>query len=160
MTWLDYVIDFILKYLVCPWDEISSYTVAVMLSSVGLLILVFILISLNNINDFIVECRRFRIFIYVTCIFIIPCFGILLPIYLFIPAVILSILEIKKKEKVEIQKLYNEHSINDDFSDVYSSVRANTFLELLIIIISSVIIILIMHFVGFNYHFVPTIPKF
>lgn len=158
MDFFDYAIDFILKYIVCPWEEIGAYSIAVMLSSIGLLILVMIMISLNKINDFAQECKKLRLFIYVICIFLIPCFGILLPIYFYIPAMLLSFCEIKKKEQTVIKKLFEEYSIEKNYYEIYKSVRANIKLEVSFVAISSVFIISIMHVVGFKYHFLPVLP--
>lgn len=160
MDFFDYAIDFILRYIVCPWEEIGAYSIAVMISSSGLLFLLIIMISMNNINDFSEECKKLRLFIYVSCVLLIPCFGILLPIYLFVPAVLLSLLEINKKEKKEIKNLFKRYAMKENFCIIYKSVRANIFLELLLIAISSIFIIFIMHIIGFKYHFMPVMPTF
>lgn len=159
MDIVDYVIDFFLKYIVCPWEEISSYTIAIMIASIGLVILAFITISLNRVNDFKEECKKLRAFIYVVCIFLIPCFSILLPIYLFIPALIFSLLEIKKKEKAEIKKLYDEYGLTDLFDQIYISEKADIKKELIFTILSSILILGIMDFIGFGYSIKPILPN-
>ena len=159
MDIVDYVIDFFLKYIVCPWEEISSYTIAIMIASIGLVILAFITISLNRVNDFKEECKKLRAFIYVVCIFLIPCFSILLPIYLFIPALIFSLLEIKKKEKAEIKKLYDEYGFTDLFDQIYISEKADIKKEVLFTLISSISVILIMDLIGFGYSLKPILPN-
>lgn len=159
MDIVDYALDFFLKYIVCPWEEISSYTIAIMIASIGLVMLALITLSLNKINDFKEECKKLRAFIYVICIFLIPCFAILLPIYLFIPALIFSFLEIKKKEKAEIKKLYDEYELTDLFDKVYMEEKADIKKEVLFALISSILVIVIMDLIGFGYSLKPILPN-
>lgn len=66
--------------------------------------------------------------------------------------------EIHKKEKVELQKLHKDYNVESDFSIVYKSVKASVFVELFLILISSIVIVLVLHFIGFGYHFEPVLP--
>jgi hypothetical protein len=159
MDTVDYIIDFFLTYLVCPWKEISSYSIAVMLLSIGLLILVFIMISLNKANDFKQECKKLREFMYTICILLIPCFAILLPIYLFIPSVIFSLLYINKKEKMEIKRLYSEYGLTESFEKLYKNERVQVKKELLFILVSSILIVFAMNLIGFGYSIKPILPN-
>lgn len=152
------IYDFILKYLICPWEISDMVPFATLLFSIGIIILMFIMISLNKINDFYKECKKSRQFIYVACITLIPCFAILLPIYFYIPAIVLSLYEMHKKEKIELERMHKDYNIEEDFSIVYKSVKANMSIEILLIIISSVLIILVLHLIGFGYHFDPVLP--
>lgn len=152
------IYDFILKYLVCPWEKSGTLSFVAILFSIAMIMLVIITISLNRINDFYKECEKSRQFIYTACATLIPCFAILLPIYFYIPAVILSMYEIHKREKVELQKLHKDYNVESDFSIVYKSVKASAFVELFLILISSIVIVLVLHFIGFGYHFEPVLP--
>lgn len=153
------IYDFILKYLLCPWEVSGTLSFVSILFSISMIILACITISLNKINDFYKECKKSRQFIYAACITLVPCFAILLPIYLYIPAIALSMHELHKKEKIELQKLHKDYNIESDFPLVYKSVKANVLVELFLILLSSIVMVLVLHFIGFGYHFEPILPN-